>query len=183
MNSDSDQNRAEGHIIVREATIEDTVRMGEIAVDAWTFAYASFLPAEFLAARNDPVARGNRMREAWGDGRYRLVGLDPNGRVTGFAIAICPSKLEGYDCEIEALYVDPKTIRGGIGQRMVEEMVIHFTAQGHRSMAIHTLAENVISCSFYAKIGGTAGPFTTWFDFPSRWFVWPNIRESFSGIL
>lgn len=162
---------------VRDAVIEDCDAMGRIAVAAWQFAYADFVPAEFLAARADPTARARRMRESWITDTLRLVAEDSDGRVIGFAFEERPPKLEGFDVEIGALYVDPPSSRMGVGRRLVIEMVRRFAMRGAATLAIHTLAENQIGCRFYEKLGGQAGPLTTWNEIPSKWYTWPDLTS------
>jgi len=177
MKNQPEAERGNSPILIRDATVEDADRMGQIAVDAWQFAYSSFVSAEFMAARSDPARRAQRIRENWRTDRDNLVAVSAEGVVIGFAIEERPGSLEGYDAEIGALYVDPKASRCGAGRLLVTEMVRRFQERGSRSMAIHTLTQNVIGCSFYEKIGGQAGPFTTWNAISSRWFVWPDLRE------
>jgi len=166
-----------GEIRVRKAVVEDADRIGQIAVDAWQFAYSGFVPADFMAARCDPAKRAQRTRERWSATDLRLVALSDSGDVIGFAFEEHPCTLKGYDSEIGALYVDPKFSRAGAGKALVVEMVRRFVDRDARSLAIHTLTENKIGCAFYQKLGGQEGPYTTWNDIPSRWFVWPNLME------
>jgi len=167
-------------IRIRDAKIEDADRIGQIAVDAWNYAYSSFLPAEFMSARCDPSRRAQRMRDRWSEDDLRLVALSDD-EVIGFAFELTPSQVAGIDSESEALYVDPIFSRIGAGRALVEEMVKRFVARGARSMAVHTLAENKIGCAFYKKMGGMEGPYTTWNDFPSRWFIWPDLGQGVGG--
>lgn len=162
-------------ICIRDAQIEDARRIGEIVVDAWQYAYSGFLSADFMASRSDPRVRAQRVRDRWGERMLRLVAVDETGEVIGFAIEARPCSVTGIDAEIGALYVDPKFGRSGAGTALVKAMVQRFLKNGARSMAIHTLAQNKIGCSFYEKIGGLAGPSATWNDIPSRWYIWPEL--------
>jgi hypothetical protein len=42
-------------------------------------------------------------------------------------------------------------------------------------MIIHTLAENPMSCNFYASLGGTWHQDTEWYGYPSVYFSWNEI--------
>ena len=166
--------------IIRDAAIEDIDSIAQVAVNAWNFAYSTFLPPEFMAARADPSKRAHRMRENWRTDVHQIVAVSGDGVVLGFAFEHRPGSLEGYDAEIGALYVDPNASRSGVGRALVTEMVRRFRDLGFQSMAIHTLTENRIGCSFYEKLGGQEGPYTTWNEVPSRWFVWPDLNISFT---
>ena len=162
--------------MVRDARIEDIDRIAQIAVDAWHFAYADFLPTEFMAARADPARRATRIRERWPTEFTRLVAMNDQNEVIGFAFDEYPCTLAGFDAEIGALYVDPKFNRCGAGRALVQAMVRQYLTRGATSMAIHTLTENKVGCAFYKSVGGEDGPHTTWNDIPSRWFIWPNLK-------
>jgi ribosomal protein S18 acetylase RimI-like enzyme len=164
---------------IRDATIEDTEAIGLVAYNAWIFAYAGFLPADFVAARADPVERARRMRENWREDVHQIVAISDSGDVIGFAFEHRPCTLPGFDAEIGALYVDPASSRVGVGRGLVEELVRRFILDGRNSMAIHTLVENAIGCAFYEKLGGQEDLLTTWNDFPSKWYVWHDLKESF----
>jgi ribosomal protein S18 acetylase RimI-like enzyme len=179
MSTFGEQDRSPEIIRIRDANIEDAERIGQIAVNAWQFAYSSFLSPEFMAARADPAVRARRIRENWSQEAIRLVATSELGDVIGFAFEQRPCSVAGIDSEIGALYVDPNSSRAGAGKALVTEMARRFIQRGDRSMAIHTLAENRIGISFYRKIGGLDGPHTTWNDIPSRWFLWPDLRHTF----
>ncbi len=164
---------------IRDATIEDAEGMARASVEAWRFAFARFLPAEFIAKYLNVVARLARIRELWPTEAYRLVAVGPTDQVVGFASEHRPCSLAGFDAEIGGLYVHPSASRSGVGLRLVGEMAGRFVADGRRSMAIHTLADNEIGCAFYEKIRGQNGPDTTWQGFPSKWYIWPDLELSF----
>jgi len=168
---------------IRDANIDDVEGIAQVALDAWNFAYSSFLPPEFMAQRSNPVRRAQRMRENWRNDVNQIVAVTRTGTIAGFAFEHRPCTLDGFDAEVGALYVDPASSRAGVGKSLVVELVGRFVRHGFNSMAIHTLAENAIGCAFYQKLGGQDGPLTTWHDFPSRWFVWPDLQTTFGDAL
>lgn len=153
--------------------------MAFVVVRAWRFAYASFLPAEFIDSVADPDLFSERIRSSMERPAFRIVATSDDGRVIGLANERRPCSLEGYDAEIGGLYVDPEYSRSGVGRQLVTASAKEFASRGCHSMAIHTLAENRIGCGFYEKLGGQAGPTTTWEGFPSKWYVWPDLTATF----
>ncbi|MDR3692842.1 MAG: GNAT family N-acetyltransferase [Fimbriimonas sp.] len=152
--------------------------MSRVAGNAWRFAYAGILPQEFIDSVIEPILCEERFRTAIRERPVaRFVALSEDGQVVGFVTECRPCSLEGYDAEIGSLYVDPEASRSGIGAKLVDAMVARFKAQGCRSMAIHTLAQNRIGCAFYAKIGGQEGPIAIWKGVPSKWYVWPDLSR------
>ena len=151
--------------------------MAQVAVDAWHFAYQGILAPEFIQSIADLDKFTDNIQKSMMRPAHRLVAVSDKDTIVGFANERRPCKLEGYDSEIGGLYVAPSVSRFGIGSSLVIAMVHRFIADGHGSMAIHTLAENKIGSRFYEKIGGTNGPTATWEGVPSKWYVWDDLRR------
>jgi ribosomal protein S18 acetylase RimI-like enzyme len=158
-------------------TTDDTERIAEILVDAWIWAYSSFVPPELMAERTNLPNRIRRIRESWNSDNLTLVGVNQRGTVCGFASERKPCELDGYQAEIGALYVDPNYNRTGVGSALVRAMADDFLSRGLKNMAIHTLAQNEIGCRFYAKIGGARDAEDVWNGMPGVWFVWPELEK------
>lgn len=162
-------------ISIRPAELADVEAMATTAVDAWRFAYSDFLPTKMMDEWADVDRFVNRFKNNWHQENDRLVACDRNGTVLGFAVQRQPCNLAGFDAEIAGLYVSPTANRRGIGKLLVLAMVTRFLKSGHRSMAIHTLAENKIGCAFYEKMGGTGHSFSDWDGVQGKWYVWPDL--------
>ena len=160
---------------IREATIDDAESIALVLCLAWRWAYSSFLPAEFIEARSQLGPRTKRMRDFLAKPDLTLVAVDAGGNVIGFVNEFLPPYVEGFDAEIGGLYIAPDSARLGIGSALVKAMVDHFCSEGKKTMAIHTLADNPISCNFYEKIGGRRHANDTWNGYPSVWFAWDDL--------
>ena len=158
-------------VVVRDATEDDIDAIAGILAAAWAWAFADILSPEVLAPRADPVRRAARIRENWPAHRRCLVG-ERNGRVEGFATQPPTVNLEGFDAEVQGLYVHPDAARHGAGGALLRTMVQRFVEDGARSMAIHTLAENRIGRGFYDKMGGQVVAEDTWNGISAVWYGW-----------
>lgn len=160
---------------IRAATIEDMRGMAQIAYEAWLWAYSGFMPQDEIELHCGPEKRIQRWAETWEDMATRLVAVDDAGRGVGFAIEARTPGFPEAESEIAALYVHPNSAGSGVGRLLVSEMVRVFRSKGSESMAIHTLAQNVIGRSFYEKMGGILGAETEWNGYPSVWYVWRDL--------
>ena len=175
MDFDFHQPEVKQWILLRQAERADIHSMASVVVNAWRFAYTDFLPADMMEEWVSQERFISRFRENWHLPNFRLVACGEEGTILGFALQRQPCKLDGFDAEIGGLYIDPSASRKGIGKLLVKAMVEYFIGSGHRSMAIHTLAENKIGCAFYEKIGGMGHSFTDWNGVPGKWYVWPDL--------
>ena len=162
-------------ISIRPAELADVEAMASVVVDAWRFAYADFLPIKMMEEWANVDRFVTRFKNNWHLENHRLVACDSDGTVLGFAVQRHPCNLTGFDAEIGGLYVAPIANRRGIGKLLVLAMVAKFMEIGHRSMAIHTLAENKIGCAFYEKMGGIGHSFSDWDGVQGKWYVWPDL--------
>ena len=62
-------------------------------------------------------------------------------------------RVEGYDCEIHAIYVLAKHQRRGVGRKLVEAVVARLLHQDHRSLLVWVVTENPYR-AFNEQLGG-----------------------------
>ena len=158
-------------MVVRAATEGDFEGIARVLVASWAWGFAGVLPPEFIARRGDVAERAEALRKRW-SGRDLFLVAEEEGRILGMANELVGPGLPGFDAEILGLYVHPDVARRGIGRSLVREMARGFRAKGHRSLAIHTLAENRIGRGFYEGLGGRVHRSDDWSGFPAVWYVW-----------
>jgi GNAT superfamily N-acetyltransferase len=161
-------------MLIRETTLDDAPRMGDIVTAAWRFAFRGVIPDDVLD-RDWHDIRTARVRKRMEWGRSFVAVQD---FVIGFASTAAPRR--GYDAEIDGLYVDPHASRGGVGRALVKHTCTELAAKGKHTLYIATMRDNRIGRAFYEKLGGRlvdADPWT--FEgttYPSVGYAWDDLR-------
>ena len=142
---------------IRRAAPGDGVDIARIHVEAWRDAYASLLPAEYLA-RMDPRIEAARWTRNAGINRRtdNTLVADADGEVVGYAIigpargrTIAPSG------EIYALYVETDWRERGVGRGLMEAAFDAFRERDLKHAVIWCLEGNFAARGFYQRCGGT----------------------------
>lgn len=145
---------------LRLATPSDCSAVAHIQVDSYRTAYASLMPADYLAAFTyeeqeqdwrDLLARGRA-------GEYLIVAEAAPGDIRGYALVRqMPPAEDGapprFDCELVALHVRPGLHRQGTGRALVADSARRMHALGCRSLGLWVLDGNP-ACHFYEHMGG-----------------------------
>lgn len=137
---------------VRSARPDDAADIARVHVEAWQDAYATLLPAEYLA-RLDPrieSARWNRASRL----ESTLV-ADAEGEVVGYAI-IGPARRrrEAPTGEVYALYVETDWRELGVGRALIEAAFAAFRRRELTEAVIWCLEGNFAGRGFYERCGG-----------------------------
>ena len=144
---------------LRPAISDDCPALARIQVDSYRTAYASLLPATYLAG----FSYEEQERE-WRD----LLSMDTRSAVVVAEIA--PGLLAGYvlvrmekgpderfDGEVAALHIRQEFQRRGIGKQLMTEAARWIYNQGGKSLFLTVLAGNPAR-RFYEKLGGKLQP-------------------------
>ncbi len=141
-------------MIIRPALAADALAIAQTHVKSWQHAYASFLPASYLASLSVD-ARCKMWQAAIAKGAPKVMVAEQNGRIAGFA-AIGPSRDEGalpQDFEIWAIYLAPESWGQGIGGQLWHA-VRDFSEQcGAQSVSLWVIADNTRALHFYEAHG------------------------------
>lgn len=144
---------------IRLAETGDAASIGRVQVAAWRAAYASFLPASFLAglderaraaqwqARIGPVAHPNAPT---------FVAFDEAEAIRGFAHTgpVRDDDLPPDDrAEVHTIYVDPAAWRRGIGAALMAEVDGFWKPAGVRELVLWVFEANAESRAFYERLG------------------------------
>jgi ribosomal protein S18 acetylase RimI-like enzyme len=161
---------------LREARRGDELAVAELHVRSWQEAYGELMPAEFLAAL-DPRDRAERYRFEDGEGPTTVLALsaeggsggdpsltnrevrpgsppDPFEPLLGF-VTFGQSRdddARGLG-EIYALYVDPCSLRGGVGRKLMAEARRRLVEAGFSEAILWVLQGNDRAASFYEGEG------------------------------
>jgi GNAT superfamily N-acetyltransferase len=149
-------------IAVREAEPGDAEGMAAVQVAGWQHAYASFMPAEFIAART-PAIRTGEWRDRLDDPPADVVHVvaEDEGRIVGIASGGPPMGdevvIEGntsdYEGQCYGLYVAPDRIGHGIGHRLLGRLSWHLLSADHTSLVLWAFEKNAYR-GFYDRLGG-----------------------------
>src|SRR4051812_21044920 len=108
----------EGRPLIRDMTLDDCRRVGEIRIRGWRAAYRGLIPRSYLDALDvEADAERHRWRLTEGDGTVANLVAERGGEVVGWA-AHGPYRdgdVRGEDAELYALYVTPELLGTGIG--------------------------------------------------------------------
>lgn len=144
---------------IRQASAEDAAAIARIQVESWRTAYASILPASFLASLSvdDRAARWrNRIGPLAHDDSPTFVICDAAGDVRGFVHSgptrDADADLEG-SAELYTVYVDPATWRSGYGRTLMAATDEFWAARGVDLLSLWVFERNAGARAFYERLG------------------------------
>ena len=133
---------------------EDCRALATIHVASWRAAYASLLPAEYLAS----LSVDDR-EESWisilATSASRTLVARQDGSALGF-VTFGPCRDEGagaHQGEIWALYVTPPAWASGVGWALWEAARVLMLHQGFTDVSLWVIAENARGLRFYESVG------------------------------
>jgi ribosomal protein S18 acetylase RimI-like enzyme len=142
----------DGLASVRVASVNDSLRIGQIHVEGWRAAYRGIVPDTFLAGLSV-----EKRAAGW---RYAIE-KDPRGlfvfergkTIHGW-VAIGKAR-DGinHTGEVYALYVDPSTWRQGCGRALLKTAETELWSRGYRSSVLWVLERNIQARNFYQLLG------------------------------
>lgn len=147
-------------ILLREALFTDAAEIGEVHALAWQETYEGLLPRS-LVQRQTVESRATAWARLLADAtqsRLRVVVAQVGPRKVGFGSG-GPQRSEalsaqGYDAEIEAIYVRAQFQGGGIGHSIMRWMARRLLADGHHGVSLWVLRDNARARTFYERLGG-----------------------------
>ncbi|HOQ76805.1 MAG TPA: GNAT family N-acetyltransferase [Thermoclostridium sp.] len=142
--------------MVRKATIEDVVRIAEIHVTGWRFAYRHLIPDEYLFKTMNVPARIDAFTKAMNERNEDTYVFEEDQIIKAFMIiGPCRDGDRPSSFELWGLYVDPFMLRNGIGSKMLNFCEKRALDLGYRDVVLWVLEDNMIGRSFYDKMGYT----------------------------
>ena len=143
----------ESRVLVRAATRNDAADIAHVHVHSWRTTYAGIVPDSYLAALNE-AERASQWSE-WLTSEVEVMIAELDGKAVGFISGgVIREPIEGYDCELFAIYLLEEAQRRGIGSRLLEKLAAALMAKNFRSMVVWVLEDNPAK-QFYVKCGAT----------------------------
>ena len=148
---------------IRPATAADVLPMAKVHITSWREIYPGMLPEQMLARMSiaAEAIRWQRMLDrpgAWG-GAISFV-AEHDGSVVGYGSCSeqrsRPLRARGFTGEISELYMLRSAQRRGAGVGLMKAMAGALLEQGHPSMSLWVLEQNMTARSFYEGLGGVA---------------------------
>ncbi|WP_416423907.1 GNAT family N-acetyltransferase [Pseudomonas sp. App30] len=148
--------------MIRPALPTDAPAIAHVHVRSWQAAYASLMPAAYLASLDQSLPQ----RETYwagaitqGDAQVFVAEID--GEVVGW-LSAGGSRDEDADKratgEIMAIYLLAEHWREGLGRGLWEAGVRWLADQGYQQSTLWVLAANTRAIEFYQRMGWTAQP-------------------------
>lgn len=142
-------------IIVRNALEKDIPSMADIQIHGWKATYKGIMDDAVLESMNreDQIAKFKRNYKKNAD----IVAVSQD-EVVGYCRYVgnntYSQDIQEADCELLALYVEPKRKRKGIGSALFQFAVSDLKGKGKKNMILWCLKENAPSRMFYERMGG-----------------------------
>lgn len=167
-------------MLIRPATAEDCTAIGSMHVQSWWETYPGLMPDSVLA-RRDPTVLAERWRSML-EVNVALFVACKDERVVGFCAA-GPRRPDAppLDGEIHAIYLLAEAQSNGTGRALFQAGADSLRARGLTGFGLWVLAGNSRAIRFYERMGGQAGPYSTFTlegtSLQERSFLWPNCLD------
>jgi GNAT superfamily N-acetyltransferase len=140
----------------RDATLKDSVGIGQVHVRSWQESYDGIISSDHLKSLN-PVERAKMWEERFLDPKYdghAIIAEDSSGVIIGFA-GIGPARTAEFtgQGEIRAIYLLNQFKGKGIGRRLFQLGEERIRALGFQQFYCWVLKGNP-TCRFYERMGG-----------------------------
>jgi ribosomal protein S18 acetylase RimI-like enzyme len=131
--------------VIRAGTPADAEGVARVHVETWQAAYAHVFPRDRLLALSVEDRAG-----FWRE--YPPLVAEVDGRIVGF-VSVGPSRDEGGDGELFAIYVHPDQWGTGVGRALIEAGEARLRELGHSEADLMVLEDNPRARRFYEAAG------------------------------
>ena len=143
---------------IREMTEDDAHEVARIHTASWQHAYKGIMSDSFLL-NIDTKKREENWKKGFTEGPkiIRLV-LEDSGQMKAFACGFHnrhQDKLPACDCELWAIYADPKAVGLGYGHKIMDAYMYELKSRAFKNMCVWVLKDNKRARKFYEQSGGT----------------------------
>lgn len=139
---------------IRRARVEDAQSIGLVQVESWRRTYAGIIPDAYLASL-DEVERASMWKREIESGRFFIFVVEDQWGIFGFVSGgEIREPIQGYDCELYAIYLMPALQRRGVGQELALTLREALLMESFSSMIVWVLERNLPAISFYKRLGG-----------------------------
>lgn len=140
--------------MIRVAEIKDALRIAEIHVSSWKYAYSQIMPVHIL--QNLSVFKKEAMWKKIIQNKTKniLVYDEPKLGIVGWIVfGYSRDHFPSHIGEIEAFYIDPNHLQHGYGKALFERAVLEFKKMNYTKVYLWVLAANYNAIIFYKKWG------------------------------
>ncbi len=128
--------------------------IGLVHVESWRRTYAGIIPDAFLASL-DVEERAAMWTQHVESGGFAIFVVEDQWGIFGFASGgQIREPIEGYDCELYAIYLMPALQRHGVGQELALTLREALLMESFSSMIVWVVERNLPAVSFYKRLGG-----------------------------
>lgn len=142
-------------INIRNVREEDLSEVAQIQVNEWLVAYKGIVDDGYLSKLSAPE-KLQKLKTNYDKNGFLVA--ESRGRVVGFCRYVdndsFTSNVDGVDCEVTALYVEPSLRGSGIGTKLFGKVIEDFRKLGRKKMIVWCFKENRQGQNFYEKMGG-----------------------------
>ncbi len=143
--------------MVRQATMNDAMRIAEIIIYGWRFAYSGLISETVLYKTLSVVKRYNALIDVMnGDHGYYVYEED---EIVKGVFLVGDSREEGDSeetLELVAIYVEPAFKHQGIGTKLIKACEVIAKSRDKKEIKLWVLEDNTSSRAFYEKNGFNA---------------------------
>lgn len=140
--------------MVRPAVIDDAAAIARVHVASWRTTYRGLLPDDFLSSLGEEPY-SERWRRVIGDGSSRVLVVDEDGEIVGFASCGRERAGEnGFEGELYAIYVLDSAQRQGHGRELVRAVAGALREMKLTDLIVWVLRDNASARHFYERLGG-----------------------------
>jgi ribosomal protein S18 acetylase RimI-like enzyme len=140
------------NLTIRKAKIEDAGAIAHVQVESWKTTYVGIVPDGFLASLTQEDRMRSWREQILADNISILVAEDETGMFGFVAGGEIRKKLEDYDAELYAIYLQRERQKQGAGRILCLTLASALQTKGFTSMLVWVLEQNP-SVSFYERLG------------------------------
>jgi len=139
--------------MVRLATIDDGIRISEIHIFSWRYAYHAFVENKLLFNKYNVLTRLKSFEEHISNGEEYYV-YENDGIVKGFmTVDECRDEDKKDAFELWRIYIDPIFMGMGIGSTLITEFETLAVERERTELVVWVLKKNESWINFYKKHG------------------------------
>lgn len=142
--------------MIRKVKESDSQRLAELHIFGWRNAYKDFISHDFLYNIMNIEYDTKMFNKAFNEKTEETYVYEEDGEVKAFlTIGKCRDKDKPDSFELWGIYVDPSSLRQGIGYELLKFCEDEAVKRGYKEITLWTWEKNMIGRNFYEKNGYT----------------------------
>ena len=141
---------------IRPAEYKDIPALLKVNNITWNICYQGYIPDDVLTKHSQELeTRISKWQANW-NGKIAFV-AEINSQIVGAISGRLHGEIEGFDCLLNTLYVNPDYQGLGIGKELFQQFVTEMKKHQKHKIEIHTLYKGIPDKSGNTKIGPSIG--------------------------